>query len=65
MGALSYQSLVNIDCAEYSETILQSTFYLDKNWETPAMATDTSAKPKKDIDANSTMQSLANMLCKE
>ena len=54
MGASSYQSLVIIDCAEHSKTILQSTFYIDKDWETPAMATDTNAKPRKDIAANST-----------
>lgn len=65
MGALSYQSLLKIDCSDYSETILQSTFYIDKDWQTPAMATDTSAKPKKDIDTDSTTEPLANMLCKE
>lgn len=63
MGASSYQSLIKIDCSEYSETTLQSTFYSDKNWTTPAMATNTREKPKVAIDANSATQRLANMLC--
>lgn len=65
MAASSYQSLVKIDCSDYSETILQSTFYIDKNWSTPAMATNTKEKPKKYIEANSAMKHLANILCKE
>ena len=65
MAASSYQSFIRIDCAEYSETTLQSTFYTDKNWTTPAMATNTKAKPKVDITANSATEQLANILCKE
>ena len=64
MGASSYQSLIKIDCSEYSETTLQSTFYIDKNWTTPAMATDAKEKPKKYIKANSATERLANILCK-
>lgn len=64
MGAASYQSLMKIDCSEYSETTLQSTFYTDKNWTTPAMATDAMEKPKVPINANSATQRLAGILCK-
>lgn len=64
MAASSYQSLMEIDCSEYSQTTLQSTFYTDKNWTTPAMATNTRKKPKVNIDANSATQRLADILCK-
>ncbi|WP_297766621.1 surface-adhesin E family protein [uncultured Muriicola sp.] len=65
MGASSYQSLMEIDCSEYSETTLQRTFYSDKNWTNPAMATDTNKKPKVSINANSATQRLANILCQQ
>ena len=65
MAASSYQSLIRIDCAGYSQTTLQSTFYIDKNWTTPAMATDTKEKPKISINAGSATERLANILCKE
>ncbi len=65
MGASSYQSLLKIDCAEHSETILQSTFYTDKNWTTPAMATDTMAKPRVHIKTDSATQHLVEILCKQ
>ena len=65
MAASSYQSFIRIDCAEYSETILQSTFYTDKNWTTPAMATNTREKPTVNINANSATEHLANILCKD
>lgn len=65
MGAASYQSLIKIDCSEHAETTLQSTFYSDKNWTTPAMATNTRAKPTVSINANSATQRLADILCKQ
>jgi hypothetical protein len=65
MAASSYQRLVRIDCSAYTATTLQSTFYIDKDWTTPAMATDTKEKPKKDIAANSATERLANILCKD
>lgn len=65
MGASSHQSFLRIDCSEYSETTLQSTFYSDKNWNIPAMATNTREKPKQTINANSSTERLANILCKE
>ena len=64
MGASSYQSLMKIDCSEYSETTLERTFYTDKNWTTPAMATDTKEKPKVSIHVNSATERLADILCK-
>ncbi len=63
MGASSYQSFISIDCSEYSETTLQRTFYIDRDWTNPAMATDTKKKPKVYMDANSATQRLANILC--
>lgn len=65
MGASSYQSFLKIDCLNDSEKILQSTFYSDKDWTTPAMATNTKAKPKKNIKADSSTAQLAHILCKE
>ena len=64
MGASSYQSFLSIDCSEYSETTLQSTFYTDKNWTNPAMATDTKRKPKVSINSNSATERLADIVCK-
>lgn len=65
MAASSYQNYIKIDCSENSVTILESTYYIDKNWTNSAMATDTKEKPKKYIDGNSATGSLANILCKE
>ena len=65
MGAFSYQSLLKIDCTEKSETTLQSTFYSDKTWTTPAMATNTKPKRKKSIKANSATQELADIVCED
>ncbi|MDJ0739618.1 MAG: hypothetical protein QNJ91_07860 [Gammaproteobacteria bacterium] len=63
MGASSYQSLMQLNCAEHSETTLQSTFYIDNNWSSPAMATNTRKQPEVAITANSATQRLADMLC--
>jgi len=65
MAASSYQSFLRLDCAEHSETVLQSTFYTDKNWTTPAMATNTSEKPKKRVKPNSVTGQLITILCKD
>lgn len=64
MAASSYQSFLSLDCAENSETVLQSTFYTDKDWNKPAMATNTNAKPKTSIVANSPTMQLLSILCK-
>ena len=64
MGASSYQSFLEIDCYEYSETTLQSTYYNDKSWTTPAMTTDTKKTSKEVIKANSATEHLADTLCK-
>lgn len=63
MGAFSYQSLLKIDCSDNFETTLQHTFYSDKHWTTPAMATNTRPKRKKSIKANSATQQLADLVC--
>ena len=64
MAASSYQSHVRLDCIEKSETVLQSTFYTDKDWIKPAMATNTNEKPKTLIQENSAAWKLADILCK-
>lgn len=63
MGAFSFLSLVEIDCSERSQRILQSTFFTDDNWENAAMKTDTKAKPKTRIAVGSTIERLAQMVC--
>ena len=65
MAASSYQSLLRLDCSENSETVIQSTFYTDKDWNTPAMATNTNPKPKTTVAPNSTTGQLVSILCNE
>jgi len=65
MAASSYQSNLKLDCSENSEAILQSTFYTDKNWSTPAMATNFNAKPKTKVQPNSATWQLVAILCKD
>lgn len=65
MAASSYQSLLKLDCAEKSETILQDTFYTDKDWTKPAMATNTNMKPAKSVKENSPISELLSILCEE
>ena len=64
MGASSYQNLMEIDCSERTLQILQNTFYTDKRWKSPAMATDTAARPKMNIKGKSGIDRLADILCK-
>lgn len=63
MGAASYQSLLEIDCAERTERILQNTFFSDKHWENPAMNTDMMEKPKRQITTGSATERLSGILC--
>jgi hypothetical protein len=65
MAASSYQSLVRLDCTENSETIVQDTFFTDKDWAKPAMATNTNEKPTVPVRENSATQELMSILCKE
>ena len=65
MGAASQQSHLEIDCTEQSEKTLQSTFFSDKAWTTPAMATNTRPKPSKKIKSNSATEQLAELLCQK
>ena len=64
MAASSYQSLIRLDCADQTETILQNTFFTDKGWEKPAMATNTNPKPKTVVKDNSANSKLMAILCK-
>ena len=63
MGARSYQSLMQIDCSNYTKQILQNTFYTDSNWTTPAIATDTQEKPKVYIKTDTATHQLVGILC--
>ncbi|MEO9874344.1 MAG: surface-adhesin E family protein [Anderseniella sp.] len=65
MGASSYQSLLEIDCSERTERILQNTFFSDKHWKNPAMNTDTTEKPKRQIPKGSAMERLSGILCNQ
>lgn len=65
MAASSFQSLIMLDCSENTETVLQSTFFTDKHWAKPAMATNTNAKPKKYVEQNSATAQLMIILCKD
>ena len=65
MAASSYQSILRLDCSENSETVVQSTFFTDKDWLKPAMATNTNAKPKVFVKDNSITWQLISILCKD
>ena len=64
MAASSYQSHLRLDCQQKSETILQDTFFSDKNWTKPAMATNTHAKPMTSVKENSASWQLIGILCR-
>jgi len=64
MAASSYQSLLRLDCAENTETVVQSTFYTDRAWKKPAMATNMNEKPKTAVNPNSASGQLLSILCK-
>jgi len=64
MAASSYQSLLKLDCSEESETVLQNTFYTDKDWKKPAMATNMNVKPTNKVKPNSATGQLISILCK-
>lgn len=63
MGASSLLSLLEIDCAERTEKVLQSTFFTDENWKKAAMKTDMTETPKKRIAVGSTTESLVEIIC--
>ena len=63
MGASSYQSLLEIDCSERTEQIMQNTFFSDKHWKRPAMNTDKTEKPKLVIAKGSATDRLSDILC--
>lgn len=65
MAASSYQSILRLDCSENSETIVESTFFTDKDWSKPAMATNTNVKPKVFVKDNSITWQLISILCKD
>ncbi len=63
MGAFSFVSLLEIDCAGRTEKTLQSTFFSDKHWERAAMKTNTKVSENREIEAGSTMERLAEIVC--
>jgi len=65
MAALSYQRFLELNCTENSETVLQSTFYNDKDWNKQAMATNTNAKPTTLVEPDSATGQLISILCND
>ncbi|QJF52600.1 hypothetical protein G3256_16190 [Roseobacter ponti] len=63
MGASGFRSLLEIDCAGGTGKALQSTFFTDRNWEKPAMKTDTSEKQKRRIVPGSATGRLTEVVC--
>lgn len=63
MAAASFLSLLEIDCAERTEKMLQSTFFTDEHWQEPAMKTNTTAKPAREIVVGSTTERLTEIVC--
>ncbi|MBX2879647.1 MAG: hypothetical protein KTR32_06940 [Granulosicoccus sp.] len=63
MAASSYQNHLRLDCSENSEMVLQSTFFTDKDWAKPAMATNKNAKPKTNVKKGSATEQLISILC--
>ena len=63
MAAASYQSLLEIDCSGRTERTLQRTFFSDRDWQQPAMKTDTKPKKKRRIRAGSVFERLAEIVC--
>ena len=63
MGAWSYQRLIKIDCTENTETTLQDTFFTDKFWTIPAMATNKKERPKVGINPGSYADKLTEIMC--
>ena len=63
MAAASYQSLVEIDCTERTSRTLQRTFFSDRDWEVPAMKTDTKPKKQRPIKKGSPAERLSEILC--
>ena len=65
MAASSFQSHLKLNCLEKSEIVLQSTFFTDKEWLKPAMATNTTEKPKLMVKDDSATDQLMSILCIE
>ena len=63
MGAFSYLRVSEINCSEKTKQVLQSTFFTDEHWVRPAMGTDTTEKPKKQIEVGSAEERLAEIVC--
>lgn len=63
MGAPSYQSLLEINCSERTHRILQNTFFSDKHWKKPSMATDKTPKQKRQIVTGSAAERLSKRVC--
>lgn len=63
MGASSYQSLLEINCSKRTVKKSQSTFFTDKQWNRPAMATDMKEKPERRISVGSATERLTEIMC--
>tara|TARA_Y100001938_G_scaffold110239_1_gene150695 strand:+ start:1201 stop:1539 length:339 start_codon:yes stop_codon:yes gene_type:complete len=60
----STQTYTKINCDEYSYQFLQHTFYSDFEW-TNSSASDTEPSDKTFIPPNSSIEVLADIVCKE
>lgn len=63
MGAYSDQRLLELNCNERSERVIESTFFTDPNWMSPAMETNRVETPWQTIDPQSPVQSLFDRVC--
>ena len=63
MGAFSFLSHMEIDCSKRTEKTLQSTFFTDEHWERPAMKTNSNVSASRQIEAGSTSERLAEIVC--
>lgn len=63
MAASSYEGLVRLDCAQRTETVLQHTFFIDRKWARPAMATNTTVKASQSIKGGSAAEVLIELVC--
>ncbi len=63
LGDWSSQVYQQINCSEFTFKYLQSTYYTDKNWTNKSIKEG--KQPKMDIPPDSTLEFLANILCKD
>ena len=63
MGAYSYHHQMQIHCSSRGYVILQSRFFNDRNWSSPATATDNQKRPRASLTPGSIEERLAVEVC--